>query len=100
LIAGGYRKRHDLVAAGCIADRQRTEFFDFLDAHDALHRQMQHLRVLELVAQALLGRIDDDAIALLENQLADLGESPQRTAANVARVQLQGLALAQECHFV
>src|SRR5262249_38332223 len=77
-----YWKRHDLLAARRITDCQRAALLDFLDAHDALHRQMQHLRVPELLAQLLLGRIDHDAFALLEHELADLGEAPQCTAAD------------------
>src|SRR5262249_29588646 len=89
----GDRKRHDLLAARGIADRERAALLDFLDADDALHRQVQRLRILEFVAQPLFGRVDDDTLALLKHELTDLGESPQRTAVDVARVELERLAL-------
>src|SRR5690606_7900449 len=82
---GGQREwRHHLLAGGGVADGRLAFPLDFLDPDDALHRQVQHLRVAELVAQALLGRVHHHAFVQVEDQLAHLGEAPQRAAADVA----------------
>ena len=56
----------------------------FLDANDALHRQVQAARVCEFVAQALLGRVDHQALVDVEDQVADVGETPQCAGGDVA----------------
>ena len=71
------KRRHDLLAGGGVADRGLAFLLDFLDADDALHRQVQHAGVAELVAQAFLGRVDHHAVVHVEHQLADFGEAPQ-----------------------
>ena len=69
-------------AAQAILDRMLQKIGDsktakaIQDAHDALHRQVQHLRVPEFVAQLFFGRINDHALALLEHEITDFGESP------------------------
>ena len=76
------RERRDhALAAFRVADHRLAFALHFLDAHDALHRQVQHPGAGELVAQALLGGVDHDPVVHVEHQFADLGETPQALAA-------------------
>jgi hypothetical protein len=60
-------------------------------------RQVQPPGAAELVAQPFLGRVHDQALAgRIEHQAADLDEAPQAAAGDLAGVQLDALALAQE----
>jgi len=91
------KRRHHFLAAGRIADHQRLAFLHLFHAHDALDRQVEYARVAEFLAQALLGRVDHQGFLLLvEDDVADLGETPPRARRDMVCVELQSLALAQE----
>lgn len=101
LLRHRHRKRHDIAdrAAG-FADFRGAQAFDFVDAHDRMHRHKTAHHAFELGLELFFARVDDHLRALAKDELFHFQEAPQITLIDLLGIHFVHLALVEENHLV
>jgi hypothetical protein len=84
-------QRDDLRAAALV---------HLVDADHRVHRHVQAVHAVELVAQLLLAGIDDDLGLAAPHEVGDLDEAEQHALPDLARVELEDAALVEKADAV
>src|SRR5690606_29018870 len=82
------------------ADFSRTFFFDFINAHNRMHRNIRTLHACKFIFEPFLGRIDQYSAAIAKNKLLYFNKSIHFALIDRASEDFVDLSLVKENHFI